>query len=334
MTTEQEKTIPEAPKVDSWETTIETTKQELASAYVDFLDKQKGWILATAAGFGANFNPLKQEAVDYLLNTAAPKTKKAGTAFEQIIANVEKNLDNKAKTFKKETIEKVTWRTISEYDQTSLNNMKALIIQYKDDQTKLQELMAQIQDGTDPTLDQTIASNADKTANVIEWTTVVGAGAGVIATWAVVENYDKSKYKDPVETNNAKITSKFGKRKDPVTWKENVQHNGIDISAPKSTPIHSIVAGKVIEKKRDSNGWGNYISIQWDDGRVYSYLHMKESSDLKAGDMVKAGDKIGDVGSTGKSTWPHLHISVKENNKPVDPMAALPEVFDDYKMVA
>jgi len=119
-----------------------------------------------------------------------------------------------------------------------------------------------------------------------------------------------------------------------VTGEKNKQHNGLDIAAPDKTPIHSIVSGKVIKNEEDNNGWGNYISIQWDDGKVYSYLHLHNLSDKKVGDRINAGDEIGKVGSTGKSTWPHLHISIKENDKPVDPLAVLPEVFDDYQNAA
>ncbi len=308
----------ESPTVESWE---KTTGQELAKAYADFLDRQKWWLMATGASLGVNFNPLKQDAIEYMTAETAKKDKK------NVFENIGKNI-------KKKFVEKFTGWTFIEYDKASLNKMRALIMQYKNDEKKLQELKDQIDAGTDPTAEKTADADVSKNTN----TTATGNAATAAAaagTWAVVENYDKSKYQEPIDIKKAEITSKFGKRTDPVTWEKNKQHNGVDIAAPQGTSVHNIVSGKVIEDKRDTHGWGNFVSVQWDDGRTYLYLHLEEKpSDLKVGDVVKAGDEIGKVGSTGKSTWPHLHLTVKENNKPVDPMASLPEILDKYKMKA
>ncbi len=123
---------------ESGESTIEDTKKQLAEMYLDFLDQQKGWILATGAGLGVSLNPLKNDAIKYLTTD----TKKEKT---DIFSTIGKNI-------KKKFIEKITWWTLLEYDKKSLNKMKALIVQNKDNEEKLKDLMAQIQSGIDPTL--------------------------------------------------------------------------------------------------------------------------------------------------------------------------------------
>ena len=330
MTNELETPTPESSDEtmpESWETTIEDTKTELAEMYLNFLDKQKWGLLATSAGLGVNLNPFQKDAIEYL---TTEKTVKDEDMFDKIGKNIKKKL-----------MEKISEWTLLEYDKASLAKMKALILQYKDNQTKLQELMVKIQEGIDPTvIEQTSptiehASTSTDTPTpdltntaAVVWTTAVAASN------VAVEKYDKDKYELPIKDNDAEITSKFGKRTDPVTWEKGKQHDGIDISAPKKTPIHSVVSGKVLYNQRDSKGWGNYISIQWDDGKIYSYLHLHKRSSRKVGDVVQAGDIIGEVDYTRKSTWPHLHLAIKENNVAIDPLAALPEVFEEYKMVA
>ena len=307
---------------ESWAETIEDTKQQLAEIYLNFLDQQKGGILATGASLGVNLNPLKKDALEYLTAETNVKEKK------DILSKLRKNI-------KKKSIEKISWWTFLEYNKTSLNKMKALIDQYKNDQKKLQELMTQIQAGTDPTIETTIPNSENKpSVDDNKKLSEIAPWAAVVAnTWILArETKDKGNYMKPIEGKDAQITSKFGKRTDPITGEKDKQHNGIDITMPKKTPIHSIASGKVIKSEWDTNGGGNYISIQWDDGKVYSYLHLYRQSNLDVWDTVKAGDEIGKVGSTGKSTWPHLHVTIKENDIPVDPLAALPQVFDGYTM--
>ena len=134
-----EETKVEAPLPSESQVPLEDIKQQLAEAYLNFLDQQKWGILATGAGLGININPLKKDAVDYLTTEGISSNKK------NIFSKFKENL-------KKKLIEKVTWWTMLAYDKASLNKMKSLIMQNKDDQSKLQALMRQIAEGVDPTL--------------------------------------------------------------------------------------------------------------------------------------------------------------------------------------
>lgn len=117
-------------------------------------------------------------------------------------------------------------------------------------------------------------------------------------------------------------TSNFGYRTDPITGARGAFHSGIDIAAPGGTDILASADGIVIAAQW-VNGYGNYVIIDHgtgDKGKTIwtLYAHMSKIT-ASNGDHVKAGDKIGEVGSTGRSTGNHLHFEVRENQVAVDP---------------
>jgi len=96
----------------------------------------------------------------------------------------------------------------------------------------------------------------------------------------------------------------------------------MDYAAPRGTPIHAAADGKVnfIGRK---GGYGNHISLSHNKTTKTSYSHMRKfKKGLKRGSTVKAGDIIGYVGTTGRSTGPHLHFEVRKNGKAVNPLTA------------
>ncbi|WP_315117100.1 M23 family metallopeptidase [uncultured Clostridium sp.] len=106
------------------------------------------------------------------------------------------------------------------------------------------------------------------------------------------------------------VSSNFGMR-----WGK--MHNGIDIAAPSGTPIHAILPGKVIYSGWE-NGYGNVVRIDNGDDTVTIYGHCSKLFAQK-GEYVKIGDKIAEVGSTGRSTGPHLHFEVRIKGVPQEP---------------
>ena len=121
------------------------------------------------------------------------------------------------------------------------------------------------------------------------------------------------------------ITSEYGKRKNPVTGKMEM-HGGIDIIGEGGESVYSSIAGKVI-KSGFGNINGNHVFIQGSDGTITKYLHLQEKSALNVGDIVTAGQVIGKLGSTGRSTGNHLHFEVAgADGKTIDPMPFLNNV--------
>ena len=115
-----------------------------------------------------------------------------------------------------------------------------------------------------------------------------------------------------------RIASGFGPRIDPV-YKTVKYHYGLDFAAPQGTPIYATADGYVTTSGNTGNGFGNHVVVNHGFGYETLYGHMVR---IKAGSgrAVKRGEVIGWVGSTGKSTGPHLHYEVHKNGKPLDPI--------------
>lgn len=109
-----------------------------------------------------------------------------------------------------------------------------------------------------------------------------------------------------------RLSSPFGPRTSPITGQPGTMHNGLDIAAPTGTPVYAAADGTVTSVVPMHSVSGNYIIVEHSVGPlVYTtqYLHLN-SMNVAKGQQVKMGDKIGEVGSTGRSTGPHLHFNV------------------------
>jgi murein DD-endopeptidase MepM/ murein hydrolase activator NlpD len=121
---------------------------------------------------------------------------------------------------------------------------------------------------------------------------------------------------------SGQISSPFGWRIHPIT-KVISFHNGIDIAAPTGTPIYAPMGGTV-ERVFWSDLGGNSVIIKHDDGtHTTGYAHLDQTF-VKVGEKVKYGDVIGTVGNTGRSTGPHLHLTLRVNGTIVDPALHFP----------
>ena len=121
-------------------------------------------------------------------------------------------------------------------------------------------------------------------------------------------------------TSIKRSTSPFGKRKDPFT-NQYTEHQGIDFGTggERDSIVISSSDGKIIFKG-DNGGYGHSIKIDHGYGLVTIYAHLKRNNDgIDVGDYVKRGDKIGIMGSTGRSTATHLHYEVHFNGSAIDP---------------
>jgi murein DD-endopeptidase MepM/ murein hydrolase activator NlpD len=115
-----------------------------------------------------------------------------------------------------------------------------------------------------------------------------------------------------------RIASGFGYRIDPV-YKTVKHHAGLDFAAPQGTPIYATADGQVSTSGNTGNGYGNHVIVRHGFGYETLYGHMVRVK-ARSGQSVKRGEVIGWVGSTGKSTGPHLHYEVHKNGKAVDPI--------------
>jgi murein DD-endopeptidase MepM/ murein hydrolase activator NlpD len=125
------------------------------------------------------------------------------------------------------------------------------------------------------------------------------------------------KYYPAAVPTNGNITSYYQKRKDPFTGAI-TEHTGVDIRAPKGTIVKATADGIVEETRYDSSGYGNEIIIDHLNGYKSLYGHLNEI-DVKRKEYVTRGERIGTVGSTGKSTGNHLHYEISYNEKKINP---------------
>ncbi|MDR2629337.1 MAG: M23 family metallopeptidase [Spirochaetaceae bacterium] len=116
------------------------------------------------------------------------------------------------------------------------------------------------------------------------------------------------------------LTSLYGYRASPFTGVRQF-HSGLDIGAAMGTPIRAAMGGRVTAVGYD-NSYGNYVVITHHGGYRTLYGHMNVIR-VKSGTYVAAGERIGDVGSTGRSTGPHLHFTVYKNGVTVNPRTLL-----------
>jgi murein DD-endopeptidase MepM/ murein hydrolase activator NlpD len=117
-----------------------------------------------------------------------------------------------------------------------------------------------------------------------------------------------------------RVTSGYGARQDPLTGEASM-HTGLDVGAPEGTPIR-VPAGGVVLSAGPKGGYGNAVEIDHGNGLVTLYAHASEVL-VSKGEFVQPGQEIATVGTSGRSTGPHLHFEVREGGRPVDPQRVL-----------
>ncbi|WP_343565456.1 peptidoglycan DD-metalloendopeptidase family protein [Kiloniella sp. b19] len=132
------------------------------------------------------------------------------------------------------------------------------------------------------------------------------------------QSVKKALMRTPID--GARLSSGFGRRKHPVLGYTKM-HKGVDFAAPRGTPIYAAGDG-VVERANRFSSYGNYIRIRHHSGFKTAYAHLKGfAKGITANKRVKQGQVIGYVGTTGRSTGPHLHYELLKNGKQVNPLS-------------
>ncbi|PVH30767.1 peptidase M23 [Pararhodobacter oceanensis] len=143
----------------------------------------------------------------------------------------------------------------------------------------------------------------------------------VLAALAEVDLYriaaERTPFALPVN-GGVRRTSGFGARRDPITGSRGRMHNGVDWAGPRGTAIHATAGGTVTHAGRQS-GFGNLVIIQHDFGIETYYAHL-HSINVREGQRVSRGDRIGGMGTTGRSTGVHLHYEIRVSGRPINPL--------------
>ena len=129
-------------------------------------------------------------------------------------------------------------------------------------------------------------------------------------------------FADPVRSYA--INSPFGPRHMPGQAVRN--HDGVDIAAPRGTSVFAAAEGSVLKTGFDPEGYGRFVEIRHPNGMSTLYGHLSRL-DVASGDRIGAGQRIGLVGSTGRSTGPHLHFEVRRGDRQVNPVKVMGREF-------
>ncbi|WP_174769998.1 M23 family metallopeptidase [Paraburkholderia hayleyella] len=117
-----------------------------------------------------------------------------------------------------------------------------------------------------------------------------------------------------------RISSRFGMRVHPITGTSHI-HTGVDLAAPKGTPVLAAAPGIVEYIGMEQGGYGKYVVVRHASGYTTYYAHLSAFvKGLRVGERVRQGQRLGLVGSTGAATGPHLHFEVRLNNEPTSPL--------------
>jgi murein DD-endopeptidase MepM/ murein hydrolase activator NlpD len=152
--------------------------------------------------------------------------------------------------------------------------------------------------------------NIDRYGNTLNAGGSIGIGGS-----ANVGGDSDSSWTSIIHSPWTRISSMWGSRPNPFGGNGNENHGGMDIAAPQGTPIGAPISGKVYTTTSGyGGGFGNSVYLQGSNGMNYILAHMVSKPKVSSGDSVTAGQVIGYVGSTGRSTGPHLHFQVDANN--------------------
>ena len=135
---------------------------------------------------------------------------------------------------------------------------------------------------------------------------------------ATGQSVRKTLMRTPID--GARLTSRFGKRRHPILGYTKM-HRGVDFGARRGTPIMAAGNG-VVEMAGRNGAYGNYVRIRHNTEYKTAYAHMKGfAKGIRKGKRVKQGQVIGYVGSTGRSTSPHLHYEVHKKGRQINPLS-------------
>jgi murein DD-endopeptidase MepM/ murein hydrolase activator NlpD len=140
---------------------------------------------------------------------------------------------------------------------------------------------------------------------------------GVLESMILTRELNKQVYPEGRPVQEGWISSYFGSRSDPFTGYTAV-HKGVDFAGPEGTKVSAVAAG-LVTFAGDKAGFGRMVEVNHGNGLATRYCH-NERLLVKQGDMVRKGEDVSLMGSTGHSTGPHLHFEVLRNGIQVDPL--------------
>lgn len=208
-------------------------------------------------------------------------------------------------------------RTLSIGQYLKIPSMAGILYTVKEDGESLEEIADKYE------VDLEICSQA----NNLPANTTLSAGKSIFIPGGQLDRFDLAEingdmFRNPLHASAYRLTSNFGYRIDPIEGKKKSYHNGMDMACSTGTPIYAALEGRVVSAGW-SNVYGNYVIIEHHSGYKTLYGHMSRITCSK-GNYVYNTTKIGLVGTTGRSTGPHLHFTIYKNGTAINPKSVVP----------
>ncbi len=204
------------------------------------------------------------------------------------------------------------------------------VISYMDEEEETQTVSAQIIPEKTTASEQSLEEISTKTGETVasaELETAKSAGGKDIETEKAAKGTSFADYAvseaPAMPVNSRNVTSEFGYRTNPISGNYGF-HTGLDIAAAQGTEISCLFFG-VVEETGEDDKWGKYVKVKHSDSLETFYCHCSEVF-VKSGDIIRKGETLALVGSTGWSTGPHLHIEIIIDGVRADPYKLL---FED-----
>ncbi|EPR08003.1 M23 family metallopeptidase [Ruminiclostridium papyrosolvens] len=252
--------------------------------------------------------------VIYLLNAKSARLEKTNNVLGEQVRNMSKTLaqQNKVQEANKELIR------ILQSDQT---NFKTRLEEFAKTYTKISgSYVKKSSRGTSVESANHTIKDIIKLNNLVKNMNMAFNSNNALTLELEKSNNELEEFIDALPSfipAKGRITSPFGMRNHPITHIRTV-HKGVDIDAETGDPIMAAASGKVIYSGL-SGGYGKHVIIDHGNGFKTIYGHSSKLL-VKAGQIVKKGQKIALVGSTGRSTGPHLHFEIRIADTAVDPV--------------
>lgn len=180
--------------------------------------------------------------------------------------------------------------------------------------------------------DNTLASGDERFSELFaSWSALDSAGPQVAGTAPTIIERPTVSVPSRMPLAGARLSSGYGMRNHPVL-RQRRRHNGVDLAAPTGTPVYATADG-LVGRADWFSSYGLYISIDHGADLETRYAHLSRLA-VAAGERVQKGDLIGYVGSTGRSTGPHLHYEVRVDGVAVNPIPYMVETEEQTQMVA
>ncbi|BDI59937.1 M23 family metallopeptidase [Qipengyuania nanhaisediminis] len=163
------------------------------------------------------------------------------------------------------------------------------------------------------------------------WSALDNAGPATSGMPATITQRPTISVPSRMPLGGARMSSGYGMRDHPVL-RQRRRHNGVDLAAPTGTPVYATADG-LVGRADWFSSYGLYVAIDHGADLETRYAHMSRLA-VSAGERVKAGDIIGYVGSTGRSTGPHLHYEVRVDGVAVNPIPYMLETETQTRMAS